>query len=75
MYQSVQWNDVEMGLVKSLTFGLLIVWISTAKGFFLHWERNGGFGAEGVSRTTTSAVVLASVTVLVWDYLISAIML
>ncbi|WP_020676522.1 MlaE family ABC transporter permease [Geopsychrobacter electrodiphilus] len=75
MYQSVHWNDVEMGLVKSLVFGLLIVWISTAKGYFLHWERSGGFGAEGVSRTTTSSVVLASVTVLVWDYLISAIML
>lgn len=75
MYQSVHWNDVEMGLVKSLVFGLLIVWISTAKGYYLHWERSGGFGAEGVSRATTSAVVLASVTVLVWDYLISAIML
>ena len=75
MYRSVVWNDLEMGLVKSLVFGLLVVWIATAKGYFLHWERSGGFGAEGVSRTTTSAVVLASVTVLVWDYLISAIML
>ncbi len=75
MYQSVNWNDVEMGLVKSLAFGLLIVWISTAKGYFLHTERDGGFGAEGVSRTTTSAVVLSSVSILVWDYLISAIML
>jgi phospholipid/cholesterol/gamma-HCH transport system permease protein len=75
MYRSVGWNDIEMGLVKSLVFGLLIIWITTAKGYFLHWERNGGFGAEGVSRTTTSAVVLASVTVLVWDYLLSAIML
>jgi phospholipid/cholesterol/gamma-HCH transport system permease protein len=75
MYQSVDWNDVQMGLVKSLVFGLLIVWISTTKGYFLHWERSGGFGAEGVSRTTTSAVVFASVAVLVWDYLISGIML
>lgn len=75
MYQSVGWNDVEMGLVKSFVFGLLVVWISTAKGYFLHWERSGGFGAEGVSRTTTSSVVLASVAVLVWDYLLSAILL
>lgn len=75
MYSRVDWNDIEMGLVKSLVFGLLIIWIATAKGYFMHWERSGGFGAEGVSRTTTSAVVLASVTVLVWDYLISAIML
>lgn len=75
MYASVEWQDVKMGLVKSLIFGLLIVWIASAKGFFLHKERSGGFGAEGVSRVTTDAVVLSSVSVLVWDYLISAIML
>lgn len=75
MYSSVVWQDIEMGLVKSLVFGVLLVWICAAKGFYLHLERGGGFGAEGVSRTTTSAVVLASVSVLVWDYLISAIML
>ncbi len=75
MYRSVVWADVEMGLVKSLVFGLLIIWIATAKGFFLHLERSGGFGAEGVSRTTTSAVVLSSVAILVSDYLISAILL
>jgi phospholipid/cholesterol/gamma-HCH transport system permease protein len=75
MYSSVVWNDVEMGLVKSLVFGLLIIWISAAKGYFLHLERSGGFGAEGVSRVTTDAVVLSSVAILVWDYLLSAIML
>lgn len=75
MYSSVGWHDIEMGLVKSVVFGLLLVWICAAKGFFLHLERGGGFGAEGVSRTTTSAVVIASVSVLVWDYLISAVLL
>jgi phospholipid/cholesterol/gamma-HCH transport system permease protein len=75
MYHSVAWADVQMGLVKSLVFGLLIVWIATAKGYYLHLDRSGGFGAEGVSRITTSAVVLSSVTILVWDYLISAILL
>jgi phospholipid/cholesterol/gamma-HCH transport system permease protein len=75
MYASVEWTDLKMGLVKSLVFGLLIIWIAAAKGFYLHLERGGGFGAEGVSRTTTDAVVLSSVSILVWDYLISAIML
>ncbi len=75
MYDSVDWIDIKMGLVKSLVFGLLLVWITAARGYYLHLERDGGFGAEGVSRTTTRAVVMASVTVLVWDYLISAIML
>lgn len=75
MYTSVVWKDLQMGIVKPLVFGLLIIWIAAAKGYFLHLERSGGFGAEGVSRTTTSAVVLSSVTILVWDYLISAVML
>ena len=75
MYDSVDWADIKMGLVKSLVFGLLLVWIAAARGYYLHRERDGGFGAEGVSRITTRAVVMASVTVLVWDYLISAIML
>ncbi len=75
MYDSVVWKDIEMGIIKSLVFGLLIVWISSAKGFFLHLERTGGFGAVGVSRQTTSAVVYASVSVLVWDYLITSFML
>lgn len=75
MYDSVKWLDIEMGIVKSLVFGLLIIWITSAKGYYLHLERTGGFGAEGVSRTTTDAVVLSSVSILVWDYLITAIMI
>ncbi len=75
MYKSVIWQDINMGLVKSLTFSVLIVWICASKGFYLHLERTGGFGAEGVSRATTNAVVLSSVAILVSDYLITAIML
>jgi len=75
MYASAEWMDIRMGIVKSLVFGLLIVWIATAKGYHLHMERSGGFGAEGVSRTTTSAVVLSSVSILVWDYLITSLLL
>lgn len=75
MYDSVTWNDVYMGLIKSLVFGLLMVWIAAAKGYYLHLERRQAFGAEGVSRITTDAVVLSSIAVLVWDYLISAVLM
>jgi len=75
IYKSVSWTDVRMGLVKSVLFGLLVVWINAAMGFFLHRVRTGGFGAEGVSRNTTNAVVLSSVMILVSDYLISALLL
>ena len=75
MAETVLWNDVAMGLVKSLAFGLVIVWITAAKGFFLHRERHGAFGAEGVSRITTDAVVLSSIAILFTDYLVSSVML
>ncbi len=75
MYDAVEWLDIEMGMWKALAFSLIIVWISTAKGYYLHLERGGGFGAEGVSRATTGTVVLSAVSVLVWDYLINALMI
>ena len=75
MYRSVEWQDIRLCGIKSLVFGLLIVWITTAKGFYLHLSRTGVYGAEGVSRITTDAVVLASVSVLVWDYLIGSLIL
>lgn len=75
MYRDVEFIDVYMGFLKSLCFGLLIIWLCAAKGYYVHLERSGGFGAEGVSRVTTSAVVLTSVTILVLDYFITSILL
>jgi phospholipid/cholesterol/gamma-HCH transport system permease protein len=75
MYETVVLHDIVMGFTKALVFGLLFAWISAGKGFYLHLERFGAHGAEGVSRVTTDAVVAASISVLCADYLISAIML
>ncbi|MEW6418189.1 MAG: MlaE family lipid ABC transporter permease subunit [Nitrospirota bacterium] len=75
MYKDVEFHDVKMGIVKSFCFGLLIVWICSSKGYFVHMERKGGFGAEGVSRVTTNAVVLTSVSILVFDYFITSLMI
>jgi len=50
MASSVGWADVRMGLVKSVVFAVLVVWICAAKGYYLHLESDGGYGAEGVSR-------------------------
>lgn len=68
MAASVGMVDVRMGLLKSLSFGLLVTWICTYKGFYT------GYGAEGVSRATTEAVVLSSVLVLVGDYFLTSVM-
>ncbi len=75
MSDSVVWDDVKMGLVKSLVFGVLIVCLVMSKGFFMHLRQSGAYGAEGVSRTTTEAVVLSAIAVLFADYLLSALMI
>lgn len=74
MIDSVEWADVRLGLVKSVVFGLLVTLICCAKGFYLHLSKYGSQGAEGVSRVTTDAVVISSVTVLFFDFLIGALM-
>ena len=75
LYNGIEWNDVAMGLVKSFSFAWVIIWVCAAKGFFLHKQRTGVFGAEGVSRITTDAVVFSSICILFIDYVIGAIML
>ena len=74
MIDSVVWADVRLGLVKSLIFGMLITLICCAKGFYLHLSKYGSQGAEGVSRVTTDAVVISSISVLFFDFLMGALM-
>ncbi|MFB3885039.1 MAG: MlaE family ABC transporter permease [Thermodesulfobacteriota bacterium] len=68
MANYVDMKDILGGIYKSLTFGVLIAWVCCYKGYFT------GFGAEGVSRATTQAVVLSSVLILVWDYFMTSIL-
>lgn len=74
MYDSVLWADVRMGIVKSVLFGLVIIWVCLSKGFYSHIEQASA-GAEGVSRATTDAVVLSAILMLFTDYIVSSFML
>ena len=66
----VDMADVLEGIYKSLSFGVLIAWVATFKGYYTGILT--GFGAEGVSKATTQAVVLTSVLILVWDYFMTS---
>ena len=66
---AVVMRDITTGIIKAASFGVIITWICTYKGYYA--QR----GAEGVSQATTSAVVLSSVLILVCDYFITSIML
>lgn len=61
-------SDISMGLIKAAFFGLILSLVGCYKGFYTHG------GAEGVGRATTEAVVLASVLILAFDYVLTAIM-
>lgn len=64
----VDFNDVAHGLIKMFFFGIIIVTTSCYKGF------NTSGGAEGVGRSTTEAVVVSMVLILVGDYFLSALL-
>jgi len=74
MKSSVVWEDVYMGMIKSLCYALLLIWICTYKGFFAGVDE-GNYGPEQVSNATTQAVVLASVFILVSDYFVTSVLL
>jgi phospholipid/cholesterol/gamma-HCH transport system permease protein len=75
MQSSVTNHDIRLGIIKSIVFALLVAWICTGRGFFVREIRGAGFGAESVSRVTTQAVVLSSISVLIFDYLLTAVLL
>jgi len=68
MQTFVDMQDIMTGFWKSLSFGVIVTWVSTYKGYY------AGHGAEGVSRATTQAVVLSSVLILVWDYFMGSVL-
>ena len=67
MQTFVDMKDIMTGFWKSVSFGVVVTWVCTYKGFHV------GHGAEGVARATTQAVVLSSVLILVWDYFIGSV--
>jgi phospholipid/cholesterol/gamma-HCH transport system permease protein len=64
-------EDITGGLVKSLVFGLLVVTICCFQGFFTHMRRDS-YGARSVSLSTTSAVVISCVMILISDYIVTS---
>jgi phospholipid/cholesterol/gamma-HCH transport system permease protein len=64
-------DDIMGGFYKSLVFGVLVVTICCFQGFFTHM-RTDSFGAKSVSLSTTSAVVISCVMILISDYIVTS---
>jgi len=72
MENFVAMKDIWIGIYKAVSFGLIVSWVCCYKGYT---TEETGFGAEGVSKSTTEAVVMSSVLILIWDYLLGSFLL
>ena len=58
-YQFLEMNDLWSGLIKAAVFGLILTLTGCTKGYYTRG------GAEGVGRSTTEAVGMASIVILI----------
>ena len=67
-FQYLDVNDVTSGLIKAAFFGLILAVTGCTQGFYTSG------GAEGVGRSTTTAVVMASLAILLSDFFLTKIL-
>jgi phospholipid/cholesterol/gamma-HCH transport system permease protein len=67
-FQFMDLNDLFSGLVKAAAFGFLLAVIGCMQGFYTSG------GAEGVGRSTTAAVVSASIAILISDFFLTRLL-
>jgi phospholipid/cholesterol/gamma-HCH transport system permease protein len=71
---SVELKDVTDGFIKAMIFGVIVSTICCYQGYFAHM-RTDSHGAKAVGLSTTSAVVLSCVLILVADYAVTSILI
>ncbi len=64
----VDLKDVYIGLLKAAVFGAIIAVVGCYEGYFAKK------GAEGVGKAATQAVVISSVSILIADYFLTALL-
>ena len=67
-FQYVDMVDFSSGIVKAAVFGLVFAVVACVKGFYTQG------GAEGVGRSTTQAVVVSSLTILLVDFFLTRLL-
>ena len=69
MQSAVDWyQDVVNGVIKSIVFGIVIIWIAVSNGY------NAAPSSAGISQATTKTVVHASLATLALEFILTAIM-
>lgn len=68
IHRQLEARDVVESLIKSLVFGATVCWVAVYQGY------HAAPTSEGVSRATTSTVVVSSLAVLGLDFVLTAFM-
>jgi phospholipid/cholesterol/gamma-HCH transport system permease protein len=71
---SVDFSEIRGGFIKSLVFAVLVSTFCCFQGYFTHM-RLDSHGARSVSLSTTSAVVLSCVMILIADYVVTSFLM
>jgi phospholipid/cholesterol/gamma-HCH transport system permease protein len=71
---SMDFKDITDGLIKSVVFAVIVSTICCYQGYFAHM-REDSHGAQAVGLSTTSAVVLSCVLILVSDYVVTSLLI
>ena len=71
---SIEMQDITGGFVKAIVFAILVSTVCCFQGYFAHMRKDS-YGAKAVGLSTTSAVVVSCVLILVSDYVVTAFLL
>ena len=71
---SMEMKDVTDGFVKAIVFAVIVSTVCCYQGYFAHM-RTDSHGAKAVGLSTTSAVVISCVLILVSDYIVTSLLI
>ena len=71
---SMDLKDITDGLIKAIVFAVIVSTVCCYQGYFTHM-RTDSHGAKAVGLSTTSAVVLSCVLILVSDYVVTSLLI
>ncbi len=74
VHESIDMLDITGGYIKSVVFAVIVSIICCYQGYYTH-IRKDGFGAKGVSNSTTTAVVQSCIIILISDYVITSFLM
>lgn len=74
IHNTMDIRDVTDGLIKSMVFAIIVATVCCYEGYFAHM-RTDSHGSKAIGLSTTSAVVLSCVLILVSDYIVTSFLI